>query len=375
VTAQTARQQEKPSEVELEEIRALVEKLAISDQPAVMEPPVLSFSTDTMETGRGVIVFDAREKIKIAYDAADKIKTYGKKAFPVLLEHLHDRREAVPFRAALPCDVGLACCTIIEELVLPLPEDYHWTYGWKGSDGQIHGCPIIQPGVFGSETVDSWLKAREDKTLEEIQVETLEWLIGEEKKIGFQFPEDRRMYLDPLERELGRVRKLVEAGLVRKPEPYGSYQYVIELPNVREYVWELPSVDPRSQGKPEGHARYVIMSAEGRSLVGKWLADNRDGMQTLLTHELGAVEPPGLYAVTENGHTYEYPVLGRIAVGRPASDGSMPSKEVISSGEMEKLENIFIKYGEPMDYFPQRNQAEIPPHVEPPPPGAERPER
>ena len=59
--------------------------------------------------------------------------------------------------------------------------------------------------MFDSKSAAAWLAAREDKSLTEIQVEALGWLIEQEKQIGFPTEEDRELFLYPLERQRDRL--------------------------------------------------------------------------------------------------------------------------------------------------------------------------
>ncbi len=95
------------------EIKALIEKLAISNEPAA-DAPVYTPSIDTPKS----------DPKAAAYAAAERIRTYGKDAFPYLLKHLDDQRQSVAFRRVLPSTVGDACFCIIRDQVFNLPKDY-----------------------------------------------------------------------------------------------------------------------------------------------------------------------------------------------------------------------------------------------------------
>ena len=177
------------------EMDALVEKLAISQAPASFQP-VYTPSRDT----------PASDPRVVAFEAAEQLKACGKAAFPNLLEHLGDGRQSVAFRRMLPATVGLACFTIIEQLVYGLPADYRGSFYRDGADGQLHDRVLfLKPGMFDQGSAADWLAARERKSLTEIQVEALEWLISQEEHIGFPTEQDREDYLYPLERQRNRL--------------------------------------------------------------------------------------------------------------------------------------------------------------------------
>jgi hypothetical protein len=178
-----------------QQIGALIEKLAISQEPAEFRP-VYTPSKDTPRSDPRVI----------AFEAAERLRECGKDAFPGLLAHLEDDRQSVAFVCRLPADVGLACFTIIEGMVYGLPGDYRGSLHREGADGQLHERVLFaKPAMFDPNSAEAWLDAREDKSLTEIQVEALEWLIEQEKQIGFPTEEDRELYLYPLERQRDRL--------------------------------------------------------------------------------------------------------------------------------------------------------------------------
>jgi hypothetical protein len=187
-----------PSEVD-REIAALIDQLAIAQEPAVMAP-VYTPREDTPATDPRVV----------AYRAAARLKDYGKAAFPQLLARFGDERQSVCFRRAVPCTVGIACFTIIEMQVIPVPDDYAGSFGRLGADGKYHPRPYSnQPLLFDLATIGAWLQARSDRTLEELQLEGLEWLLAEERKIGFPDEQDRQQIEAPLERKIAQLKSTI----------------------------------------------------------------------------------------------------------------------------------------------------------------------
>jgi hypothetical protein len=112
----------------------------------------------------------------------------------------------------VPCTVGLACFAIIEAQVFPLPSNYAGSFARAGVDGEMHDRPLFsKPGPFNADTVAVWLEARDGKTLTEIQIEAVEWLIAQETKIGFPTDADREKYLYPLERQVAELKEKAES--------------------------------------------------------------------------------------------------------------------------------------------------------------------
>ena len=178
------------------EIEALIEQLAISQEQAG-DQPIYTPTRDTPRTDKRVC----------AYDAAEKLKSYGKEGFPYLLKHLHDSRQSVAFRRVLPSTVGDACFCIIREQVFNLPFDYEGSIYRTGVDGESHPRPcFFKPVLLSYETIEPWLNERKNKSLSDMQIEALTWLIEEEKKIGFVNEEVKYLYLYPLERQLKEIK-------------------------------------------------------------------------------------------------------------------------------------------------------------------------
>lgn len=188
-------------EVVRQHIEALIERLAISQGKATDEP-VYTPSIDTPSS-------DPRVQ---AYEAAKELTAYGKTAFPQLLAHLDDPRQSVAFRRILPATLGLACYAIIEDEVYPMPEDYRGSFYRTGADGKAYERPLfVKAGLFDRSSVAAWLAAREQKSLLEIQIEALGWLIEEENRIGYPAENDREQFLYPLERQLEQLKRLLPA--------------------------------------------------------------------------------------------------------------------------------------------------------------------
>ncbi len=67
--------------------------------------------------------------------------------------------------------------------------------------------------MFESDTVAGWLAERQNATLPALQAEALQWLIEQEKRIGFPDESAKEWALYPLERELEHVRKAISGGM------------------------------------------------------------------------------------------------------------------------------------------------------------------
>jgi hypothetical protein len=182
------------------DIRALIEKLAISNDKATYDP-VYSPSRDTPKT----------DKRLIAYDAAEQLVAYGVEAFPYLLQSLRDNRQSVPFRRVLPSTVGDACYTLITRQLYALPDAYAGSIYRDGADGKLHGRPVFDKDLFRDHDLEQWLRQRQGKSLEELQLEALSWVLAEEEKIGVAEPDDETRILQPLRRKVAELKSTIAA--------------------------------------------------------------------------------------------------------------------------------------------------------------------
>ncbi|MCA9256320.1 MAG: hypothetical protein KDA33_11820 [Phycisphaerales bacterium] len=190
-----------------ETIDALIDDLAISNQRAGYSP-ISAPQRATPETDRRVI----------ARRAATQLAAYGKTAFPALRRHMSDHRQSVAFRRVMPNDVSDACFCIMRNQIFNLPKDYVGSFYRDGVDGPMQSRPFfLEPTLFDHDTIGAWIDARANRSLTEMQIEALNWLIDEEKKIGFPEPGDREDFLDPLVRRLEAL-KAESASAPKKPD-------------------------------------------------------------------------------------------------------------------------------------------------------------
>jgi predicted DCC family thiol-disulfide oxidoreductase YuxK len=168
-------------------IQALIEKLAISDDEAA-SGLIFTPRVDTPKT-------DSR---MIAYDAAEQLQKFGAEAFPLLLASLDDKRQSVAFRRVLPSTVGDACYCLITRQLYELPREYSRSIYRRGADGRQHERPIFGHDLFDTVDLRQWLAARKDRTLRQLQIEALGWVLSEEEQIGASTPDDEKSVLEPL---------------------------------------------------------------------------------------------------------------------------------------------------------------------------------
>jgi len=135
----------------------------------------------------------------------------GMAAYSVLLEHLDDDRYSYTTLISSygNINVGQACLYIISKQV-ELIDTYYPDR--KGKDGLLHHQPTYFQKYYewpiDVKRVKRWWDERSIRSLNEIQIEILQWIINEEIKIGYESEEDKEIYLKPLQNKL---TKLIES--------------------------------------------------------------------------------------------------------------------------------------------------------------------
>jgi hypothetical protein len=181
-------------------INSLIDQLAISDDDAA-PGPIYTPSPDAPKT----------DKRLIAYRAGDELSRYGLEAFPSLLNAMNDRRQSVAFRRAVPSTVGDACYCILMWQIYDLPEHYRGSFFRPGSDGKSHERPVFSDHLFDSGTIKQWLADRPGRSLPELQLEAVSWVLAGELRIGVQHDEDQATYILPLQQQCDKLRAQIAA--------------------------------------------------------------------------------------------------------------------------------------------------------------------
>jgi len=134
--------------------------------------------------------------------AFKKLKTFKDAAFPIMMEHLDDKRQSLAFRNHnLGQSVGDACYWNIYYQLTDHPENYS-SYGYqrKGRDGKLHVKPYWGGSPFEEAGgLEQWLKQNKNLSYTGMQIKCLNWLLEKEKKIGASDAESYFKNILPLE--------------------------------------------------------------------------------------------------------------------------------------------------------------------------------
>lgn len=135
-------------------------------------------------------------------NAFEKLFELRALAFPVLIEHLDDKRQSINFRNhSVGNSVGHACYWNIYYQLQDRPPNYSkYGYSRTGRDGKEHPKPYWEGSPFDDAGgLKKWLEQNRNLTYPEMQVKCLEWLLAKERAIGACDAESYFVNILPLE--------------------------------------------------------------------------------------------------------------------------------------------------------------------------------
>ncbi|MDF1746376.1 MAG: hypothetical protein P1V19_21955, partial [Gimesia sp.] len=160
-----------------------------------------------------------RKQYDVIYKAFNKLYEFKVIAFPILIEHLDDKRGSIHFRNHdLGHSVGNACHWIIYYQLRDRPKGYsRYGYSRKGRDGKNHAKPDWSGSPFDEAGgLRKWLIANKDLSYTEQQIKCLTWFLEKEKKIGA--PDADSYFLNILPLEIRILERQLELGKDVKAE-------------------------------------------------------------------------------------------------------------------------------------------------------------
>jgi len=196
-----------------EEIKGLSDKLVSANpEPPRVKEPYWVAERFPLKFPDG---FDPRRQTAMA-KVMDQISEIGPAAFPELIERFDDDRYSITTESQLSgapynWTVGEVCRGIIEAQVQPCSS-------WCKCDDDPRGYPR-RPNFF-KDILDSkkeaaaWWTRNKGRSLQQIQLEALDWVIAEEAK--YKPEEGRRGYPEVEKAHLQGLRKEIAAGKVSR---------------------------------------------------------------------------------------------------------------------------------------------------------------
>lgn len=183
------------------EINALIEQLVFTSGRAT-DQPVLSPGVEDNTK-------EYRNRFETCQKAFQELTRFKDLAFPILVEHLHDKRQSINFRNHYQGNsVGDACYWCVYLQLLDHPADYsRYGYTRRGRDGKPYPKPYWKGTPFdGAGGLSAWLVENEKLNYIEMQMKCIEWLLNKEKQIGAPDPESYHVNILPLEIRLLELR-------------------------------------------------------------------------------------------------------------------------------------------------------------------------
>jgi hypothetical protein len=166
-----------------EEIRALIDML-VSPKTAAPNP----------------ITYKDLEASKDQREAFLKLRQVGLAAFPLLIERFDDDRYSFTFETPssdMNYSVGRACQAVLRDYITLGTYDLAMP---NGADDPMfikrRPSYVAHFNLFDKRTAQEWWEQRKNKSLKELQLETLEWTIAEEAKNPKDFTDRERKFLD-----------------------------------------------------------------------------------------------------------------------------------------------------------------------------------
>lgn len=189
-------------------VRSTLDSKAIS----ILIGKLKSRNADPNPMGRPLVGFPASYDVtlqKQVWDARHQLKSVGKDAFPMLIQHLNDKAYSLSISTSIlrSFSVGDVCFSIIEDQVDLGGESYK---SRMGSDGELHPyrsyfSKYCDGMWYTKEGIQRWWNDHQHSSLRNIQIEALRKAIDRERAIGFPSPRDKELYLDPLVAKLNSL--------------------------------------------------------------------------------------------------------------------------------------------------------------------------
>lgn len=191
-----------PNAAQKAEIRQLLELLVFANRDATKQPVISPGITDDSK--------EYRKRFESCQKAFEKLSEFKGLAFPILIEHLDDKRQSINFRNHhIGNSVGDACYWNIYLQLQDTPRDYsQYGYSRKGRDGKNHPKPYWEDTPFDDAGgLRKWLKENKDLSYLEMQIKCLKWLLDKEKRIGASDADSYFVNILPLEIRILERRK------------------------------------------------------------------------------------------------------------------------------------------------------------------------
>lgn len=156
-----------------------------------------------------------REKQKLVVEAMGELKAQGLRAFPFLIDRWDDKRHCLTISVGINGyhrnqTVGKTCKMIVFDQVQPFAP-----WGMRGEpERRKKPYRPDYPARFLSSKTDAlkWCEEHKGKSLAEVQLEVLDWVIAEEGTEAEKYPAVEHEYLQGLRKNLTDKRQSLPRG-------------------------------------------------------------------------------------------------------------------------------------------------------------------
>jgi hypothetical protein len=157
--------------------------------------------------------FDAAKQQSV-YDARAELVRLGPAAFPFLIARWSDERYCLTTENGLSgychnSSVGDECRTIIFDQLQPYG---YWQLGVGDPRGQRMRPSYPDTFFDSAEDAKAWWEKHKDKSLLEMQVMVVEWIIAQEAESPAEFTDSERKFLKKFRKQRIRTQKPKEGG-------------------------------------------------------------------------------------------------------------------------------------------------------------------
>ncbi len=184
--------------------KAEIEKLVLELRSSNLDPAPFGWGTGIP------INYDLEAQMRV-WRAQRNIRALGITAFPALVAHLEDKEysDTEEYSELVSFSVGHVCHRLIAAQV-NIAGAVH-RFKDRKSQKTMYGGTFFNTALNDKHegNVVKWWEANKQRNLEDIQLESIEWLITKEKELGFLSPEQEKKVLEPLEEIRQRLLKKI----------------------------------------------------------------------------------------------------------------------------------------------------------------------
>ena len=174
------------------------------------------------------LVEDPKKEQPYIYPASIELRAIGKRAWPVLFEHLNDKRRSTAFAEVIPPhDVAHAVYYTLLNQVNCMPPGYYRSKIRRGPTKKY----VDYAGRYldiSQKSVQKWLEQRSHLSLNEIKLQSAIWTLNRDNEAGYPDEDEKKRIQGILTKEISRLKKLIQ----KEKEAFKEPEIAPELVNI-----------------------------------------------------------------------------------------------------------------------------------------------